>query len=343
MTHDLAPEPSVLVWGAGAIGGVIGAHLVRAGRNVTFVDLDEAHLAAIRSGHLRITGPVENFAVGGQAFTPTELHGLFDIVLLAVKSQHTPAALAQLAPHLSPDGVVVSCQNGLNELVIEQTLGRARTVGCYVGLPADRMGPGAILYGRRGELAIGALDGLDTPMLEGAARVLRDFYPDLEVTPHIMDHLWSKMAFVCVLAAGTVTGDTTADFLRDMSVRPVWTGLVREIMAIADTQGVSPVASEGFDPDACIRNDATRIQQMVDVYIEKSRGSTKERSGIWRDLAVHKRKTEIPAQFGPIIEMGSRNGVEAPIMSGLLRLIEEIESGERSLGPEQAGALRALV
>ena len=326
-----AGQPSVLVWGAGAIGGTIGAHLVRAGRDVTFADLDRDHVMAIRAGRLCISGPVENFSVRAPAFIPDDLRGTFDLVLLAVKSQHTAQAVDQLRPHLATGGSVVSCQNGLNELIIEQLLGRERTIGCYVGLPADRLGPGEILYGRRGELAIGSLDGSATRALDIAADVRRDFYSDLEVTPHILDHLWSKMAFVAVLTAASVADSPTLDFMTSGKTRPVWTGLVREMMAIAATQGIRPIASAGWDPEACVLGDNARINVMIDDYVERSRGSTKTYSGIWRDLAVHKRKTEIPTQFRPILDLAQRHALEAPLMKGLLALVEQIEAGDRQL------------
>ena len=60
----------LLVWGAGAIGGTLGAHLVRAGHDVTFVDRAEDHVAAINKHGLRIEGPLAQFVARAPAFTP---------------------------------------------------------------------------------------------------------------------------------------------------------------------------------------------------------------------------------------------------------------------------------
>ena len=59
-----------LVWGAGAIGGTMGAYLARAGHDVTLVDTVEEHVAAINSSGLRITGPIATFTQRMPAFTP---------------------------------------------------------------------------------------------------------------------------------------------------------------------------------------------------------------------------------------------------------------------------------
>ena len=63
----------ILIWGAGAIGGSVGAWLKRAGHDITFVDVVAEHVAAIRGDGLRITGPVEEFTVAAPAFLPEEL------------------------------------------------------------------------------------------------------------------------------------------------------------------------------------------------------------------------------------------------------------------------------
>lgn len=104
----------VLVWGAGAIGGSVGAWLKRAGHDVTFVDVEREHVAAIAGAGLRITGPVQEFTFAAPAFTPDELTGTWPRIFLAVKAQHTEAATRALTPHLAQNGYVLSLQNGLN-------------------------------------------------------------------------------------------------------------------------------------------------------------------------------------------------------------------------------------
>jgi len=332
----------ILVWGAGAIGGVIGAHVARSGRPVTFVDTDAEHVSRIATTGLEIYGPVTQFIARAEAVTPDRVEGTFDIVLLAVKSQHTSAALAQIEPHLAADGVVVSCQNGLNELVVAEVLGAQKTIGCMVSLPSDRVAPGNIVYGRLGHLAIGTLDGKPTGKLDDVAAALRAFDPGIVVTPHIMDYLWSKMSFVGLLAAATVTGETTPDFVADPSLRKSWVGAVSEIMAVAATDGLKPVAFEGFDPGACVSADPVRIQAVVDRYLENSKGSPKQYSGFWRDIVVLKRKTEFPAQIAPVLAKAQNAGVSTPVLRLLADMIARIDNGEASMGPEMAARLRSL-
>ena len=114
-------EP-ILIWGAGAMGGTLGAYWARAGVDVLMVDIDCEHTKACSTSGLRIEGPVENFTQIVPAVTPDQLKGQYSRIVLAVKAHHTAAAVEQLAPHLEVDGFVVSMQNGLNELIIAKTV-----------------------------------------------------------------------------------------------------------------------------------------------------------------------------------------------------------------------------
>jgi len=91
----------ILVWGAGAIGGCIGAALARAGREVLLVDRAKEHVLAINRAGLTITGPVASYTVRAPATTPERVDGLFETVLLCVKGQDTEVATLALRPHFA--------------------------------------------------------------------------------------------------------------------------------------------------------------------------------------------------------------------------------------------------
>src|SRR5947208_16286789 len=121
---------TITIYAAGAIGGVTGTALVRAGPAVVLVDRAEDHVAAMNAHGLTIDAREGSFTVPVRAITPDALgHGL-GLVLLAVKSQDTPDALDVLAPRLTPDGALVSLHNGPNEDLIAAAGGARRTVGC---------------------------------------------------------------------------------------------------------------------------------------------------------------------------------------------------------------------
>ena len=298
------PVDYVIV-GAGAIGGTIGARLVRSGHSVLFCDADADHVAAINASGLTLEGPVDEFTVQARAVGPRELPAELGSVLLAVKAQHTETALHEIAPRLASDGFVVSLQNGVNEPLIASIVGEERTVGAFVNFGADYLDPGRIFVGGRGALYVGELDGRRTDRLE---RLLRDL-PDAKETQNILGFLWAKEAYGAMLFATAVSDLSIADALAEPRYRGVFVQLAREVLAAA------PVPVEAFDGF-----DADDLDGSVDRLVEFNRRSAKTHSGIYRDLMVRKRKTE----------KAILSDLDGPLLRRTLELIEEIEEGRRT-------------
>src|SRR5437773_2417053 len=190
-----------LIWGAGAIGGTLGAYLARAGADVTMVDTCVEHDDAIVRDGLHITGPIDDFIVRVPAFTPQSLTGKWDDVILATKAHHTEVAARALRPYLSNAGCVVSAQNGLNELTIADVVGAERTVGAFVNFGADYLEPGVIHYGGHGAVVVGEIDGRITPRVTAIRDAWHHFDPRAIVTPNIWGYLWGKEAYGAMLYA----------------------------------------------------------------------------------------------------------------------------------------------
>jgi 2-dehydropantoate 2-reductase len=293
-----------VVVGAGAIGGSIGARLARDGHDVLFVDVDAEHVAAMNEHGLSIEGPVEEFSVPARAVAPADLPDDLRCVLLAVKAQDTPSAVAAVTPHLAPDGFVVSLQNGLNESVIAAAVGEERTVGAFVNFGADYLGPGRIFVGGRGTFRVGELDGRRSERIEQLAR---DF-DDAEVTENIQGFLWAKEAYGAMLFATAVSDLSIADALADPRYRSLYLRLADEVLACATA---SPEVFDGFDP--------ADLDGSIERLVAFNRRSAKTHSGIYRDLAVRKRRTET-AMF---------DAIEGALLSRTLTLVHEIEEGRR--------------
>jgi 2-dehydropantoate 2-reductase len=335
-------DKPILIWGAGAIGGTIGAHLIRAKQQVLFVDTAADHVAKIAASGLTIEGPHGGFTVEASATTPAQLKGTYDVVLLAVKSQHTAAAATAIRNHLGEHGYIVSCQNGLNEPTIAGVVGSPRTVGAFVNFAGDYLAPGRITYGLRGTFAIGELDGRVTPRITTLCELLQRFEPAVTISPNIFGFLWSKASYAAVLTASALTHETIADFIGDPARRPLIKGLVREVLNVALAENVTPIGFDTFEPSAFIADDDPAINASLDALAAFNRGTGKTHSGVWRDLAVRKRKTEVVAQFIPIQLAAKRHGLRMPLVDMLAESIAAIESGKREQGHDLADSLGAL-
>lgn len=320
----------VLVCGAGAVGGAVGAALVDAGHSVDFVDMDADHVAALRDPErgLVVEGPVRSRTGPVRAWTADELDGRWDKVMLCVKAHHTAAAAAMIAPHLAEGGSVLTLQNGLAARIAADRLGRERVVVGFVNFGADRIGDGRIILGNRGAVALGEWDGRITARLGEYFRLLGDFEPDTVATPDIWSFIWGKLAYAALLFAEATATAGIAATLDRPELLPLWRALAGEAIRTARAEGVEPTGFNGFDPAAFgprsrASGSAASIRAIADFY----RGGAKPHSGVWRDLAVHRRKTEVDAQLGMVADIAATHRIATPALSGLIALIHRIENG----------------
>jgi 2-dehydropantoate 2-reductase len=328
----MAGERPILIWGAGAIGGVLGAYWARAGLPVLMVDVVAEHVAACRTGGLAISGPVEQFRQVVPALTPDEVRGEFDVVVLAVKAPATEAALAMLKPHLAADGYVLSAQNGLNELAIARAVGEERTMGCFVNFGADWQGPGEILFGNRGAVVLGEIDGSIRERTRVMHRQLLHFEPNALLTDNIWGYLWGKLGYGSMLFATALTTDSMSVNFDDPRRFVVFDRLAREVMAVAAARAITPVGFNGYDP-ACFAPGAPEAgaRACIAALAEFNRHTAKTHTGIYRDLFVRKRKTEVDQQIADISRIGREVGVPTPAIDCLVALIHDIEAGRRPM------------
>ena len=299
-----------MVVGCGAIGGTIAACLARDGHDVLVSDVSQDVLDAVNARGIRITGPVEDFTARVRAVAPADLPERLDCpVLVAVKAHHTAGVAATLAGRIRDGGYAVSLQNGLNSAALSRAAGTGRVVEACVNFGADAMEPGVILRGNRAIIMVGELDGT----ISGRVRVLAADIAGAQVTGNILGYLWAKQAYGAMLAATAVSELPIADVLDDPAYRPMLTALAGQVLAQAP---VKPEPLDGFDP-ADLGGSLERLAAF-------NRGSAKTHSGIYRDLAVLHRPTEVSALLGGLAGDG------APLLARLLELITAIERGERS-------------
>lgn len=341
----------VVIIGAGAIGGSLGAYLARAGHDVLLVETARDHVRAMQADGLRVEGRCD-FTVPVRATLPDDLGTVLGgrqvrHAVLAVKAQHTEAALQPVLPHMAQDGCVVSMQNGLNPLAIARIAGPERTMGaCINSMGTDYQEAGRILYGGPGTIRLGELDGRITPRVLELVAVLRAAYVEnTEATPNIWGHLWSKEAYGAWLFATALTNELMADVMDDPANRSMLANLAAEVIRVADAERVRCEVLDGFVPDA-IRfkhpRDWHGIRQSLAAMAAMNRRSHKPRSGIWRDLAVRGRRSEIDAQLGIVLQQATAHGIAVPLLDNLVAQIHALENKAQAMALENLEALRRI-
>lgn len=336
----------ITVIGSGAIGGVIGAYLAKEGEDITFVDIVEEHIDIIRNEGLTIQLKDDSFKVQGKAYTVEEfvkLNEKLDVVFLCVKAQHTKSVLKSIKHMLKLDSAVVSMQNGLCEPMISEIIGENRTIGCFVNLFADYIKPGLINYGGVGSVYIGELNGKVTTRIKDIHESL-SFWGEAKITDNIMGYIWGKLSYLVVLIATALTDEKIADLIENGKWKKLFLDIASEVLEVADKINVKPEGFDNWEPSLIypIENrDWNKINNELDLLIKRLRSYTKVKSGIWRDLSVRKRKTEVHSQYEPILSIAESVKVNMPKTQSLIYMILEIENGSRKMSIDNLEELKA--
>jgi 2-dehydropantoate 2-reductase len=325
---------TITVYGAGAIGGITGARLAQAGHDVLLVDKAEDHVSAMNSRGLTIDSREGSVTIPVQAILPRQLGSNLDLVLLAVKSQDTPGALEVLAPRLAADGTIVSLQNGLNEELIAFAVGAERTVGCLVNWAADWQAPGRILHGGEGALVLGELDGRRSERVQQLAKTL-DVVSPTRVSDNILGYTWAKHVYGALLTATALVDAHVYEVVeRSPEVQAMLVRLTLENMAVAERSGIRLQPFDEYDPadyHAAGRGDTAARERAMASIAAHYRAAVKTKTGIWRDLAVRKRKTEVGAMLGATVAKAGKLGLAMPLTERLIAMIQEIERDRRPM------------
>jgi 2-dehydropantoate 2-reductase len=184
-----------------------------------------------------------------------------------------------------------------------------------------------------------------TPRVAELAKLLSAVQPT-RVTANIWGCLWAKVCFGTLLFATALTDETVYDVVeRSPAVQRALTLLVAEAMRVAEGCGVRLEAFDEYDPAVYRRaaaGDRGAVDQAMAAVSTFYRGLTKVKTGVWRDLAVRKRKTEVDSQVGVIVEKGEALGIPTPLAARLIELVHDLEDGRREMGWATLDELVAL-
>jgi len=326
----------IAVMGAGAIGGITGGMIAKAGEDVTLVDSYPDHVEVINRDGLRIIGELGEHTVKLPAVTPDNLEGEFDLVFLAVKGVDTDDALEQLNDHMTDSAPVVSLQNGINEEHIAEVIGAERTIGASTHYSATFEEPGVVNKTSHGGYVTGELDGRMTDRVLEVGRLL-GLVEQTEVTDNIWGHLWSKLLVnVCTNSFGALTGQKFGEFIKDDVGKQLLSVLYTESYDVATSQGVELVKLVSIlDPAfLVVRNeeDRERAEPILDIMGSPEQFG-KMKSSMLQDIE-RGRKTEIEYLNGYIMKKGAQVDVPTPVNEAIVEMVKEIEAGKRGLDPD---------
>lgn len=298
----------VAVMGAGAVGCYFGGMLARAGHQVVLIARPQ-HVEAVRRGGLRMETQRFDERVPVAASTEARAAEGANLVLFCVKSTDTESAGTQLRPHLAPDALVLTLQNGVDNAERLRTVVPPQQVAAAVVYVATEMaGPGHVKHHGRGELVIEP-----SGASEAVARSLIAAGVPAEISGNVQGALWSKLVINCAYnALSAIAQLPYGRVVQGPGIPQVMRDIVEECLAVAAAERVQLPG----DQQATVRK---LVESMPGQY-----------SSTAQDLARGK-ATEIDYLNGLIVRRGEALGIATPVNRVLWSLTKLLE-GKRQEG-----------
>ena len=302
------PWPKTAVVGAGAVGGYFGGLLARAGAPVVMIGRPSFVEAVERSGLFLDTLQFQERVAVEASADMGALRGA-EIVLFCVKTTDNAATAGQMAPLLAPDAIVLSLQNGVDNVEQLRAAANLNAFPAVVYVAASVPEPGHIKHVGRGDLVIGP----ENKVTRGVARVFARAGIPCRISENIEGELWTKLTANCALNAVSALGNAKyGRIAANAEARQLVEAIVAEVLAVADAAGVQLPALA--DPQGAIASAMKVAAQMTEAL-----------SSTAQDLRRGKR-TEIDSLNGFIARKGAALGVPAPVNQALYALVKLAES-----------------
>lgn len=332
------------IYGAGAMGTVLGAYITKNGGNIDLISHNKEHVAALKSEGARVCGAAE-FTVPVSALLPEEMQGRYDVIFLMTKQRNNKEILNFLLPYVAEDGIICTTQNGLPEPSVAQVVGEDRCCGCAVSWGATFLGRGAAKLTTRTdalEFALGTIYN-NSEKLE-AVKSLLSLMGRVTVEENFLGARWSKLTINSAFSGvSAITGLTFGQICDDKYARKVAQAILKECFDVAVACKIKPAKVQGHDV-AKILGYRTALKKFISyliipVAMKKHRDII---SGMYCDLAAG-RLCEIEFINGVVCEYGKRVCFPATVNGIICRTVHEIERGERKISVDNLSVFNQYI
>ncbi len=301
------PWPRIAVVGAGAVGGYFGGLLARAGASVVMIGRS-AFVEAVKKNGLFLDTLHFKESVRVEASTELSAIRAAEIVLFCVKTTDDAATARAIAPLLAPNALVLSFQNGVDNVEQIRAAAAIEALPTVVYVAASVPEPGRVKHVGRGDLVFG-------PKNEKTERVVNLFSRanvPCRISDNIAGELWTKLIWNCALNAVSALGRAKyGQIAASADARKVVETLVDEVLAVARAADIHPPGLE--DPKAAIAGAFKIATQMAEAL-----------SSTAQDMNRGKR-TEIDSLNGYVSRRGTELGVPTPVNHALYALVKLAE------------------
>ncbi len=326
----------IAVIGAGAIGGVTAAYMARGGIDATLVCKRKNIADTIRGTGLHIAGKRGEYFIKLKAVPDiSDLDGKFDYCLIATKANDLENAAFNVLPYLADDGLVVSMQNGICIDALAKVVGRERAAGVVVTWSCTMCGDAFLEITGEGGFILGMINGCNDPRIIKLKQALDKVAPTT-ITDHILSEMYSKLVINSgITCGGAMTGQTLGKMLMTKRARLFFINIVKEDIALADAMKLTvPPFGGKLDYYKFTKGNTmlSRLRRHVILFLmgvkywklKSSSLTSVQRGG----------RTEVDYLNGWISNKGDALNVPTPVNDRVVKIIKEIEAGQRRSCPE---------
>ena len=318
------------IYGAGSLGTVLGAFIMKNGGDVDLINRNKAHVDILNEKGARIIGTVD-MTVPVRAITPDQMTGEYDVIVLLTKQLFNKDVVTMLKDFLAPDGVIVTLQNGIPEPGIAEIIGADHTMGCAVEWGAALIELGVCeLTSDKDSLSfhMGKMEGITDEQFKMVKDLLELMCPVHE-EPNLMGARWSKLLINATFSGlGTVVGGVFGDVSEDKEGKKVAIRCMKECIDVGHAAGVefAPVQGKNIVGLFYYTNPIKRGFGCLLLPIAMKKHRDIEPSML-QDLKKGK-PCEVDAINGIVCDFGKKHGVKTPVNDRIVEIIKKIQAGE---------------
>lgn len=337
----------VAIYGAGAMGTVLGAFLTRAGEKIDLISRNGLHIKALKKEGAHITGNVE-FIQKVDALLPSEMVKQYDIIFLMTKQLNNKQVVESIIPYLEDDGVVCTMQNGIPELSVSKVISQERTYGCTMAWGATTIGEGVVKLTSKNSpktlsFGLGSFHNKNTPHLKEINRLL-SIMGNVTIEENFIGVRWAKLLVNSSFnGLSAILGATLGEIVKDRTSRSIVQNLIKECIDVANKNEIKMERMEGKDIvkllDYNSKIKKRLIFMMIPIMMRKHKDS---KSSTCQDIEKGK-KTEIEAINGVVALYGDQVGLDTPFNDRVISIVKDMEDEKLKPDMENLNLFEDLV
>ena len=330
----------IAIYGAGAMGTVLGAFLSKSGVAVDMVCRNKAHVSALKERGATVryleNGEEKFLCAQVNALLPEEMSSGYDVVFLMTKQRENEKIALFLKEKLSEKGIVCTTQNGLPEEGLSKILGKEKVYGAALTWGATRTGNGEVMLTSElsaMSLSVGGYRN-SNEMAGALGEILKSVQTVngnenfLTVTDNLAGARWSKLTINAAFSGlSVVTGLTFGEIAKRRKTKRLALKILHECFDVASAQGVKLAPLQGHDLQKLLGGKGFFKKQislfLLPFAIKKHKRLT---SGMLKDVQEGKR-CDIDYICGVVTSLGDEYGVDTPTLDTALEIVHGIENG----------------